>query len=248
MDESPVAERAQRAGAPARTEGAWAKSGTRLTVDAARRDQGFNVEGKRVAGPQQGFGRLWDRTFTVALGDASPELVVRDWRARFGDFWPKGGTFYGSITSLEAGDVAPLTAAGVATGILVIYADDTSFTFMTPEGHMFGGLNTFSAERRDGGTVAEIRMLVRTSDPSWELFWPIIRRAESKFWKGTLTHVAAANGVTGVPVAETTVCVDRGRLWRNWSNVFRNGAIATLFHALGRPFRTRAPSERSESK
>ncbi len=220
-------------------EGAWAKKTDRLAVTDEVKPHAYNVEGRRVAGPQQGFGRLWDRTFTVALGSVSPEAVVKDWRAHFGDFWPKGGTFYGSITSIEAGDVAPLTAAGVTTGVLVIYADDTSFSFMTPEGHFLSALNTFSAERRDGGTVAEIRMLVRTADPSWEVLWPVVRRMEGRFWKGTLTNVAAANGVHGIPVDETTVCVDRGRLWKNWKNVFRNGALATLFHALGKPFRRR---------
>jgi hypothetical protein len=218
-------------------EGAWASKVDRLSASDDVKAHSFGIEGRRVAGPQQAFGRLWDRTFTVPLGDVAPETVIKDWRSRFGDFWPKGSTFYGKISSIEAGDVAPLTASGVTTGVLVIYADDTSFTFMTPEGHMFGGLNTFSAERRDGVTVAEIRMLVRTADPSWEMLWPLIRSKEGAFWKGTLTNVAAANGVHGVAIEEKTVCVDRGRLWKNWKNVFHNGAATTVVHALGRPFR-----------
>jgi hypothetical protein len=223
-------------------EGAWAANVDRLHVPGDRKDVGFNVEGRRVAGPQQGFGRLWDRTFTVALGDAvTPEALVKDWRARFGDFWPKGNTFYGSITALEAGDVAPLTAAGViTTGVLVIYADDTSFSFITPEGHQFCGMITFSARRDEPGTVAEIRMLIRTADPSWELLWPVIKPMEARFWKGTLTNVAAAHGVHGVAVGEVTTRVDPRLIWRNWTNVFRNGAASTVLHVLGRPFRTGA--------
>ena len=29
---------------------------------------------------------------------------------------------------------------------MVIYADDESFSFMTPQGHMFAGMITFSAD------------------------------------------------------------------------------------------------------
>jgi hypothetical protein len=40
----------------------------------------------------------------------------------------------------------------LSTGVMVIYADDKSFTFMTPEGHMFAGWITFSAMEQDGAT------------------------------------------------------------------------------------------------
>ncbi len=221
-------------------EGDWATKVDRLHVDDDRKAVAFNVEGRRVAGPQQGFGPLWDRTFTIPLGGAvTPEGLVADWRRRFGDFWPKGNTFYGSMTSIQAGDVAPLTAGGgaVTTGVLVIYADDTSFSYMTPEGHLFAGMITFSARSEDAGTIAEIRMLVRPADPSWVVLWPIVRRMEGDFWKATLRNLAAAHGVTGVPVTESTVCVDRRLLWGNWTNVFRNGAIATAWHAITTPRR-----------
>lgn len=223
------------------SEGNWAANVDRLHVDGPRQDKAFNVEGRRVAGPQQGFGRLYDRTFTIALGDVvTPEVLVAAWRAHFGDFWPKSAKFYGSITSIEAGDVAPLTASGITTGVLVIYADDTSFSYITPEGHMFAGMITFSARHERAGTVAEIRMLVRPADPFWVAVWPVGRGLEGKFWKGTLTNLADSMGVTGAAASETTICVDRRLLWRNWRNVFHNGAAATVFHSLGTPFRKRA--------
>jgi Domain of unknown function (DUF1990) len=222
-------------------EGNWAPKVDRLHVSGARQDKAFNVEGRRLAGPQQGFGRLYDRTFTIGLGDVvTPEALVRDWRAHFGDFWPKSATFYGSITSIEAGDVAPLTASGITTGVLVIYADDTSFSYMTPEGHMFAGMITFSARHEQSGTIAEIRMLVRPADPLWVIVWPVGRGMEGKFWKGTLANLAAAHGVTGVAATEVTTCVDERTLWKNWRNVFRNGAATTVFHSVGRPLRKRA--------
>ncbi|MGH9304250.1 MAG: hypothetical protein ACRDZ5_07550 [Acidimicrobiales bacterium] len=33
----------------------------------------------------------------------------------------------------------------------MLYADERSFTFMTPQGHMFGGWITFSPEELSGG-------------------------------------------------------------------------------------------------
>jgi Domain of unknown function (DUF1990) len=221
------------------SEGNWAGKVDRLHVDGPRQDKAFNVEGRRVAGPQQGFGRLYDRIFTIVLGDAvTPEALVKDWRAHFGDFWPKSATFYGSVTAIEAGDVAPLTASGVTTGVLVIYADDTSFSYITPEGHMFAGMITFSARHDEKtGTVAEIRMLVRPADPLWVIVWPVGRGLEGKFWKGTLENLAASRGVTGVTASEATKCVDQKILWKNWRNSLHNGAIVTIRHTLGRPFR-----------
>jgi hypothetical protein len=220
------------------SEGNWAANVDRLHVDGPRQDKAFNLEGRRVAGPQQGFGRLYDRTFSIVLGDVvSPEALIADWRARFGDFWPKSATFYGSITSIQAGDVAPLTASGVTTGVLVIYADDTSFSYITPEGHMFAGMITFSARHEQTGTVAEIRMLVRPADALWVMVWPVGRGMEGKFWKSTLTNLAAAHGVTGVSAIEVTVCVDKHTLWKNWRNVFRNGGLKTVTHAVTGPLR-----------
>ena len=34
----------------------------------------------------------------------------------------------------------------LSTGVFVLYADEESFTLMTPQGHMFAGWITFSAE------------------------------------------------------------------------------------------------------
>lgn len=220
----------------------WARKVDRLEVGEEQRKFGYNVDGKRVSGPQQGFGRLWDRTFTVDLGTAvTPEALVADWRHRFGSFWPKGGTFHGKITGIDPGDVAPLSGGGVATGILVIYADDTSFTFMTPEGHFINGMITFSGDLQDdGGTFARIRMLIRMADPTFEAMWPMVRSKEGAFWTGTLTNLAAAHGVHDAVVVERTECVDPKRIWRNWTNITQNGAARTVIHAMGTPFRSRS--------
>ena len=50
-------------------------------------------------------------------------------------------------------EIAPVPGAPVkfSTGVLVLYANDESFTFMTPEGHNLSAWITFSA--RHGGAV-----------------------------------------------------------------------------------------------
>lgn len=219
---------------------AWAAKTDRLHVTADLQRHGYNVEGRRVAGPQQGFGRLWRRTSVVRLGDAvTPEAVVADWRAHFGRYWPTAMHFHGGADAIAPGDVAPLTAGGMATGILVLYADDTSFTFLTPEGHPFAGMITFSAAEVDGGTCARIDILLRTADPLVEAAWPIVRPGEDRFWAGTLRNLAAAHGVPHARVEQTTTLVDGRRLWRNWRNLFRSAMLRSAWHVVAAPVAVR---------
>ncbi len=229
------------AAAAPRDAGNWAAKVERLTVPAEAAKHGYNVEGKRVAGPQQGFGRLWQRSYTASLGRAvSPQTLVANWRAHFGGYWPRGGRFYGSLASLQPGDVAALQASGLATGVFVLYADDTSFTFLTPEGHMFAAMITFSAAAdEEGSTIARIDILLRNSDPLFEVMWPVSKRGEDGFWSGTLRNLAAAHGIRGIDVVEHTECVDRKRLWHNWRNVRYNTAMRTVWHGVSAPFRPR---------
>ena len=49
-------------------------------------------------------------------------------------------------------DLAMPGGLKLSTGVLVLYADDESFTLMTPQGHMFAGWITFSAFD-DGGVT-----------------------------------------------------------------------------------------------
>jgi hypothetical protein len=56
--------------------------------------------------------------------------------------------------------VLNLSAPGglpLSTGVLVIYADDSSFSFMTPQGHMFAGMITSALTKKKVPTEAEIR-------------------------------------------------------------------------------------------
>ena len=220
----------------------WAPKADRLRVPEEVSRYGYNLEGKRVSGPQQGFGRLWQRVYLADLGRAvSPEQVIADWRANFGSYWPRVTRFYGASAAIQPGDVAPLGSTGFTSGILVIYADDTSFTFLTPEGHMFAAFITFSAERSgepgSESTVAQIRILLRCSDPIFESMWPLLRPGESYMWTQVLRNVAAAHGAANVAVTEETECVDRHRQWKNWRNIRDNAVIHTVWHTVTAPFR-----------
>jgi hypothetical protein len=225
----------------ARDAGNWAANVDRLHVAAGESEFGYNIEGKRVAGPMMGFGRLWQRIYTADLGTAvTPEALIANWRAHFGEYWPSIARWRGAVTSLRPGDVAPISGGGVVTGVMVLYADDTSFTFLTPEGHMFAAMITFSGEiSAEGSTVAQIRILLRTSDPLWEAMWPMARRGEDVIWPATLRNLAIDHGVSDPVLGSETVCLDRRRMWKNWSNVWHNAAIRTAWHTMTTPFRRR---------
>jgi hypothetical protein len=204
----------------------------------------LNVNGKRLVGPVQGFGRMWQRTYRVELGaDVTPAEVVRVWKREFATFWPKRGRFYGPATAIAPGDVALLNLdilAGLrlATGIMVLYADEESFTFMNPQGHMFAGWITFSAEAKAGTTVAQAQVLIRANDPLYELAMPLgLSRIENRFWQQTLRALAARFGVERATVQTTAVCVDRGRRWANARNLRHNAAIASVLYAMATPVR-----------
>jgi hypothetical protein len=202
----------------------------------------LNVEGRRVTSPLHGFGRLWQKTYRIPLGaQVTPEEVISEWKARFPEFWPEGNRFFGSLTGIAPGDVAVLNLSApggmkLSTGILVLYADDVSFTFMNPTGHMFAGFITFSAEK-DGETTAQVQALIRASDPFFEIGMPLVMgRMEDRFWVHTLKNLAGHFGVEG-DVDIKAVCVDRRRQWKYWKNVTHNAAIRSGLYTLAAPAR-----------
>lgn len=233
----------------------WAKHVTTLRLgDVPAEAINLNVTGKRVVGPIQGFGKLWQKTYRVELRglETTPNEVIATWKQSFASFWPRSAKFYGPLTSIAPGDVALLNldvgaGAKLSTGILVLYADDESFTFMNPQGHMFAGWITFSAAQSepDGVTAAQVQVLIRTNDPIYELAMPIvIARREDRFWQQTLTNLARHLGVADPVVTTVAVCVDRRRQWSKASNVWYNAGVRTALYMAGAPLRAfrRAPS------
>lgn len=203
----------------------------------------INVEGRRVVGPLQGFGKMWQKTYRVRLtgSAATPMEVIKTWKETFSDFWPRGARFYVPLTGIAPGEVAILNlSAGpmkLSTGVMVIYADDVSFTFMNPQGHMFAGFITFSAFEEEGCSVAQTQVLIRANDPLWEIALGLgLSRKEDTFWQDTLKSVAMHFGVEGQPQMQVT-CVDPKRQWSEAKNLWHNAAIRSMLYTVGAPAR-----------
>jgi hypothetical protein len=193
---------------------------------------------------------MWQKTYQITLEGASPapSELIGEWKAHFSEFWPAGNRFFSAAESITPGDVAVLNLEGpggikipgaplISTGVLVVYADEESFSFMTPEGHLFAGMITFSADRQDGKTVAQIDALVRASDPFYELVMRLgMSKREDEFWRATLKNIAAHFGATGQPTHQA-VLIDPRLRWREAKNIWHNAAIRTVLYALAAPLR-----------
>jgi anti-anti-sigma factor len=236
------AERLSEAGTGQHTgmQGQWAEPVDRLAVpDLSAEAINLNVHGRRPTGPMKGFGPLWLRTYQIRLAgsDVAPAEVIRAWKEGFAGFWPPGSSFYGADRPIEAGDVGVLNLAGpagttIATGVLVVYADETSFCFLSVEGHMFGGMITFTAFEKDGTTIVQVRALLRSSDPVYEMGQRMgfAVKAEDEFWHGTLANLAAHFGVQGEPVHQEATLLDKSIHWSRATNLWQNAAIHTSLH------------------
>jgi hypothetical protein len=207
---------------------AWAHPVDRLATTATTTGMD-TVTGRRVAGPVQGFGQMWQKTFSVRLEGIGlgPEDLIAHWKERFQTFWPSGSTFYAPLSGIKPGEVALMDVQAVpgaplrmSTGVMVIYADSESFTFMTPEGHGLSAWITFSAFREGDSTIAQVQALERTADPFIELTYMLgANRMNDRFWERTLENLARSVGVAKPDVHSQKVCVDRRRQWRYVRNL-----------------------------
>jgi hypothetical protein len=229
--------------APPRDDGAsWARKVDRLEVDHRDGVRGTNVAGRRLTGPVQGFGKMWQKTYRMNAGtQITPEAAIAMWREHFPEFWPKGNRFAGALTGINPGDVALLDLAiggGVklSTGVFVLYADAESFTLMTPQGHMFAGWITFSAEREGDDTIVQAQVLMRANDPLYEVAMILGgHRKEDKFWAATLTALGQRLGVPDPQVDARNTCVDSKRQWRHSRNVWHNSMVRSVLQMLAAP-------------
>lgn len=196
------------------------------------------IHGRKVAGALQGFGQLWQKRYRIVLTDAdvSPADVIAAWKEHFPLFWPTGPRFYAPLAGIAPGEVAAIdlfadTPVRLSTGVLVIYADDESFTYMTPEGHLFAGWITFSAFRDEAErTVAQAEVLIRASDPLFELGFRLGgSRQEDLFWEQTLRNVGAYFGVRADVITEST-CLDPKIQWSRAGNIRHNAALRSMQH------------------
>jgi len=230
-----------------RSEANWAKPVDRLSAAGVAGARDDAVSGKRVAGPLQGFGQLWQKTFKAPLTgiDLTPEAVIAIWKDAFPTFWPKGSRFYAPLAGISPGEVAlleidPVPGAPVtlSTGVMVLYADDESFTFMTPEGHTLSAWITFSAYRDGDVTVAQAQALERPSDPLDELAYMLGgNKMNDRFWVQTLQNLARHLGVAEPVVDTQIVCVDKNRQWRHVRNLRYSATLHSARRTITAPLR-----------
>jgi hypothetical protein len=233
-------------------EGTWAQPIKMLHSSQIQADINLNVEGKQLSGPLRGFGQLWQKTYTIRLEGvtASSKDVIEAWKEHFGAFWSPKNRFYGSPAAIAAGEVAVLNLAGpyglmapggrglVSTGVLVIYVDEESFSFMTPEGHIFAGMITFSSYEEEGVIVAQVQALIRANDPLYEIGARIgiVHQMEDEHWHYVLIKLAEHFGAQN-KVDQKNNLVDSSLQWNQAWNVRHNAAVHTGFYLALTPFR-----------
>jgi anti-anti-sigma factor len=217
----------------------WSKPVDRLSLTGMPAGvMNINVNGRRISGPAHGFGRLWDKRYRLRLNDANlnPRQLVSLWRSEFPDFWPHGNyVFPSGNASLDPGTAAllNLTLPGgliLATGLMVIYADDTSFSFMTAEGHILSGWITFSCFREGEATFIQVHPLFRASDPLMELSLRLGAAAqEDRFWHETLGNITRRLGTCG-EVVQQDMLVDPNIQWKRFTNIRYSAAIRSSLY------------------
>lgn len=226
----------------------WARNVSSLKLGAVPSGAiNLNVQGKRPVGPLQGFGSMWQKTYRVHLNGAKvlPTGVIKVWKEHFPEFWPKGNRFYGPLTGIAPGEVGLINMAlpggmPLSTGVMILYADDESFTFMTPQGHVFAGWITFSAyeDEEEAGAVAQVQVLIRANDPIYEIGFRMgAARNEDRFWESTLKSLATYFGVEAPEVTTQAICVDRKIQWSQAKNVWHNAGVRTTMYLMMAPVR-----------
>lgn len=210
------------------------------------------VRDRALQDTQDGFGQLWHKHYEVELSGiaASPEEIIQLWRERYGEFWPGESTFHAPLTGLQPGELAigeldMPAGTCLTTGVIVTETTPTSFTFQTPEGHIFAATIRFSAVN-DGAPIAAIDITFRASDPLFELALPLGgHRREDEFWTETLANLARALGAGSPQPRVSRRLLDEHRHWGNATNVLHNGYVATQVAKIRALPRKLTGSERS---
>ncbi len=204
----------------------------------------LNVEGRTAVGPLQGFGQLWLKTHNIRMqgGTLEPADVVKAWKENFPRYQPPENRFYPSVAGVKPGEVVVINASvagmGVSTGVMVLYADDESFTLMTPEGHPESGWITFSARRDGDDLIAEVQSYARANDPIYELGFRFLggSKFQDKLWAHVLRSLASDLDLDG-DITSTKVCLDGKLQWREAKNVWQNAGIRTTLYKAAAPVR-----------
>ena len=224
----------------------WAKPVSALFVPQMPPEaRNLNVNGRRAVGPVNGFGWLCQKVFRLHMEDSgiSPEQAIVALKENFPVFQPSFNRFYASSGGIQPGEIVLIdssTPGGpVSTGVMVMYADDRSFTFNTPQGHPECGFVSFSSYEGHRGTVVQIVGLARASDPIYEAAFRLMGSTiQTRIWTHVLTSLAVHFGVPAHITLEQE-CVDKSLCWSQVRNLYYNAQIRTLINEPKRWFRAR---------
>jgi anti-anti-sigma factor len=222
----------------------WAKPFSELFVpEMPKEARNLNVNGLRAVGPVNGFGPLCQKIFRLHIEEptVSPEEAIEALKKNFPSFQPSFNRFYPSPGGIQAGEIVLIdssTPGGpVSTGVMILFADERSFTFNTPQGHPECGFVSFSAQESRAGTIVQIVGLARASDPVYEAAFRLAgSKIQTRIWTHVLTSLAVHLGVPADITFEQE-CVDTSLRWSQIGNVYYNAQIRTLIHEPKRWFR-----------
>jgi anti-anti-sigma factor len=193
-----------------------------------------NMNGRRVIGQLQGFGPMWEKTYwlNIEKPGIKKEDIMLAMQEHFLEFQVPENAFYPTGKGIAPGEMIFIdsrTPGGiVSTGVMVLYMDDRSFTFITPQGHPEAGWITFSVDEREDSVYVQIQGLVRSSDPFFEVAFSI---AGSKFqetiWKHVLSSLAKYLGVEeNVEMKKCRPATDLQ--WSKAGNIWYNSHLRSL--------------------
>ena len=192
--------------------------------------------------PFEGFGGLRLRTYRTRLTGLalSPQKVFSTWKNEFASFWPEGNYFLTCGAGIEPGTLGVILLSmplgmRIVTGARVMYVDETSFSLMTLQGHMFAGWITFSTFMEDNQLIIQIQALVRPGDPLYELAFllGIGKSAEDHFWHNGLRNFVCHLGIEA-EVEQENRTIDRNIQWRYFGNIWYNAGIRSIPRFFGR--------------
>lgn len=222
----------------------WARPVDRLKVEGFPKEAlNLNVEGRKLAGPFQGFGQLWHKTYRLRLENQqlTPAETIQIWKQNLPKFKPAEKKFYPSAAGIQPGEIILINArtqgGPISTGVMVLYSGKNSFTLITPQGHPEAGWVTFSAYKDDQDTVIQVDVLARSSDPLYELAFRLVgTKVQDRIWTHVLTSLAEHVNTKGEMQVFRRL-VDANLQWKNAANIRYNAQIRTILHILLTPFR-----------
>jgi len=197
----------------------------------------LNIKGRRIVGPVDGFGALWQKRYRLPIvkPGLSPEKITGIFKNEFPSFQPEYNHFYPGSRGIVPGEIIAIdssTPGGpVSTGVMVLFADKESFTFITPQGHPESGWVTFSIERSGDALTAQILGLARANDPVYELAFRMVgSEMQIRIWRHVLESLAKYLKVPA-DVSVEARCIDQGMRWLQTGNIWYNAQARTILSA-----------------